>query len=144
MQVIRLARKNPKRTYIEKILEMILALRLELRYSKDEILALYASHAPFGGNVVGVETAAWRYFGRSTEQLSWAESATLAVLPNNPSMIHPGRNRSTLKTKRDALLNQLHKAKIIDGIELKLASLEPLPEKPVRLPRLHLIYWILY
>lgn len=136
MQVIRLARKNPKRTYFEKIIEMILALRLELRYSKDEILALYASHAPFGGNVVGVETAAWRYFGRSTEQLSWAESATLAVLPNSPSMIHPGRNRSTLKNKRDALLNQLHQAKIIDAIELKLASLEPLPEKPVRLPRL--------
>ncbi len=136
MQVIRLARKNPRRTYLEKIIEMILALRLELRYSKNEILALYASHAPFGGNVVGVETAAWRYFGRSTEQLSWAESATLAVLPNSPSMIHPGRNRSTLKNKRDALLTQLHKKNILDAIELKLASLEPLPEKPVRLPRL--------
>lgn len=135
MQVIRLARKNPKRTYLEKTIEMILALRLELRYSKNEILALYASHAPFGGNVVGVETAAWRYFGRSTEQLSWAESATLAVLPNSPSMIHPGRNRSTLKSKRDALLTQLHKKNILDAIELKLASLEPLPEKPVVLPR---------
>lgn len=70
MQVIRLSRKNPKRTYLEKIIEMILALRLELRYSKEEIISFYASHAPFGGNVVGVETAAWRYFGRSTEQLS--------------------------------------------------------------------------
>lgn len=136
MQVIRLARKNPQRTYFEKLTEMILALRLELRYSKKEILTLYASHAPFGGNVVGVETAAWRYFGRSTEQLSWAESATLAVLPNSPSMIHPGRNRSTLKNKRDALLMQLHKAEVLDAIELKLARLEPLPEKPVTLPRL--------
>lgn len=136
MQVIRLARKNPKRTYFEKLTEMILALRLELRFSKEEVLALYASHAPFGGNVVGVETAAWRYFGRSTEQLSWAESATLAVLPNSPAMIHPGRNRNTLKNKRNALLKQLYKAQVLDAIELKLASLEPLPEKPVALPRL--------
>lgn len=145
MQVIRLARKNPKRTYFEKIIEMILALRLELRYSKEEIFSLYASHAPFGGNVVGVETAAWRYFGRSTEQLSWAESATLAVLPNSPSMIHPGRNRSTLKTKRDALLTQLYKEKILDAFELKLASLEPLPEKPMKLPRIapHLLNTLL-
>lgn len=135
MQVIRLVRKNPKRTYIEKLTEMILALRLELRYSKEEIIALYASHAPFGGNVVGVETAAWRYFGRSTEHLSWAESATLAVLPNSPSMIHPGRNRDTLKSKRDSLLAHLHKMEIIDAIEFKLAKLEPLPVKPVTLPR---------
>lgn len=136
MQVIRLARKNRKRTYLEKIIELILVLRLELRYSKEEILALYASHAPFGGNVVGVETAAWRYFGRSTEHLSWAESATLAVLPNSPSMIHPGRNRSNLKQKRNILLEQLHKANVLDAIEYKLAKLEPLPEKPVNLPRL--------
>mgnify|MGYP001097732645 CR=1 FL=1 len=135
MQVIRLSRKNPERTYYEKLIEIILAIRLELRHSKEDILALYASHAPFGGNVVGVETAAWRYFGRSTTNLSWAESATLAVLPNNPAMIHPGRNRNVLKTKRDALLEQLHKVKIIDAIELKLAKLEPLPSKPVALPR---------
>ena len=145
MQVIRLSRKNPKRTYFEKLIEIILALRLEFSYSKKEILALYASHAPFGGNVVGVETASWRYFGRNTTRLSWAESATLAVLPNNPSMIHPGRNRLYLKIKRDALLTQLHKEKIIDKTELKLASLEPLPEKPIPLPNLapHLLETLL-
>ena len=57
MQVIRLSR-NRNRTFGEKIIEAILATRLEFRYSKDEILALYASHAPFGGNVVGLEAAA--------------------------------------------------------------------------------------
>ena len=55
MQTIRLSRKNPPRTVLEKLYEMILATRLELRCSKDEILNLYASHAPFGGNVVGLE-----------------------------------------------------------------------------------------
>ncbi len=54
MQVIRLSRRNQSRTYFEKIIELILATRLELRYSKKEVLALYASHAPFGGNVVGI------------------------------------------------------------------------------------------
>lgn len=136
MQVIRLARKNPQRTYLEKLKEMIIALRLELSYSKDEILAMYTSYAPFGGNVVGVETAAWRYFGRDIKQLSWAESAMLAVLPNSPSLIHPGRNRQTLKTKRDALLKQLYEAGYLSEIELQLSTLEPLPEKPVPLPRL--------
>ena len=70
-----------------------MATRLELGYSKREILALYAAHAPFGGNVVGLEAACWRYFGKAPEQLSWAEAATLAVLPNSPALIHPGRNR---------------------------------------------------
>ena len=101
MQLARLARGNRDRTVYEKSIEMCWALFLETTHSKKEILNLYASHAPFGGNVVGIETAAWRYFGRSASDLSWAESATLAVLPNSPALIHPGRNRKQLKTKRD-------------------------------------------
>ena len=92
MQVIRLSR-NRERTLWQKLVEAVLATRLEFRCSKDEILALYASHAPFGGNVVGLEAAAWRYFGRPAGELSWAESATLAVLPNAPASIHPGKAR---------------------------------------------------
>lgn len=91
MQVARMSRRK-ERTLWQKMLEAILATRMELRYSKDEILALYAAHAPFGGNVVGIEAAAWRYFSRSAEDLSWSEAATLAVLPNAPSAMHPGKN----------------------------------------------------
>jgi penicillin-binding protein 1C len=134
MQVIRLSRKNSDRTYLEKIIEMILALRLELKYNKEEMLALYAGHAPFGGNVVGLEAAAWRYFGRDPENLSWAETCTLAVLPNSPSLIHIDRNRSILKKKRNRLLQVLHERGIIDDVQLKLARLEPLPGKPLDLP----------
>ena len=90
MQVIRLAR-HKDRTLWEKAWEILLATRLEVAFSKDEILKLYASHAPFGGNVVGIDAAAWRYFGRSAHQLSWAENAMLAVLPNSPSLIYPGK-----------------------------------------------------
>ncbi|MBF0275505.1 MAG: transglycosylase domain-containing protein, partial [Nitrospinae bacterium] len=82
MQVIRLAKNNPERTLWEKIIEMILATRLELTTSKKEILKLYASHAPFGGNIVGLNAASWAYYRRSPGKLSWAEAATLAVLPN--------------------------------------------------------------
>ncbi|MCX7638186.1 MAG: penicillin-binding protein 1C [Cyclobacteriaceae bacterium] len=135
MQVIRLSR-NQSRTYIEKLIEIILATRLELSYSKDEILALYSAHAPFGGNVVGLEAAAWRYFGRSPEHLSWAEAATLAVLPNAPSLIHPGKNREALINKRNKLLHKLHAAGVMDEMELQLALEEPLPEKPSELPNI--------
>jgi penicillin-binding protein 1C len=96
MQTIRLARGSRRRTFPEKFVEAVLALRLELGRSKDDILSLYAANAPFGANVVGLEAAAWRWFGRSSEELSWAEAATLAVLPNSPALIHPGRNRETL------------------------------------------------
>jgi len=136
MQVIRLANNNRKRTYWVKLIEAIQTLRLELGYSKDEILGLYASHAPFGGNVVGLETAAWRYFGRSSQQLSWAETATLAVLPNSPSLIHPGRNHLLLQRKRDWLLQKLMQQGVVSNTEFKLAVLEPLPEKPLALPQL--------
>jgi penicillin-binding protein 1C len=135
MQVVRLWRQEP-RTYLEKIIELILATRLELSYSKDEILNLYASHAPFGGNVVGMEAASWRYFGRNPEQLSWAEAATLAVLPNAPSLIHPGKNRDALLKKRNNLLVRLRDSGFIDDLELQLALAEPLPEKPVELPQM--------
>lgn len=134
MQVIRLAKGNPERTVWEKLKEMVQATRLELRYTKDEILALYAAHAPFGGNVVGLEAAAWRYFGREPGQLSWAETATLAVLPNSPGLIHPGRNREVLKVKRDRLLRRLYESEKLDSLTYSLSVLEPLPQKPLALP----------
>src|SRR5437868_136044 len=68
MQVIRLSRKGKSRTIWEKVFEIIMAVRLEISYSKDEILALYASQAPFGNNVVGLDAAAWRYFGKNASQ----------------------------------------------------------------------------
>lgn len=136
MQVIRLARQNRSRDVLEKTIEMILATRLEVRYSKNEILSLYASHAPFGGNVVGIDAACWRYFGRSPENLSWAEAALLAVLPNAPAMIHPGKNRVALKRKRDRVLDVLFETGEIDALTCSLAKQEPMPGKPKSLPSL--------
>ena len=133
MQVIRLSR-NRERTIWQKLVEAVLATRLEFRCSKDEILALYASHAPFGGNVVGLEAASWRYFGRPPGELSWAESATLAVLPNAPASIHPGKAREQLLAKRNRLLERLHKRGYLDASTLETALAEPLPDAPYPLP----------
>jgi len=134
-QVIRLSRKGKGRTYFEKIIEIILATRLELRHSKAKILALYVSNAPFGGNVVGLDMASWRYFGRTANALSWAETATLAVLPNAPGLIFPGKNQDKLFKKRNRLLKKLFKNKIIDTLTYQLAIQEELPQKPYRLPQ---------
>jgi len=136
MQVIRLARKDKPRNLYQKLVEIILATRLELTRSKRAILALYASHAPFGGNVVGLDAASWRYFGKQPKLLSWAEAATLAVLPNSPALIHPGRNRAALLEKRNRLLDKLLEKKVIDTLTSQLAKEEPLPDEPHPLPRL--------
>ena len=135
MQTIRLAR-NESRTFREKLIEMIWATRLEFRASKEEILSMYISHAPFGGNVVGLDAAAWRYFGHSADDLSWAESAMLAVLPNAPAMIHLSKGRKTLRDKRNRLLKQLLEKKTIDSSTYELAISEPLPDEPHALPHI--------
>ena len=136
MQVVRLSRHGRPRTIGEKLIECLLALRLELARSKDEILALYAGYAPFGGNTVGLEAAAWRYFGRAAGTLSWAEAATLAVLPNAPALIHPGRRHDRLRERRNRLLERLHARGLLDGTALDLARAEPLPGPPRPMPRL--------
>ena len=136
MQVIRISRNEKNRNLFSKIYEMLLAFRLELGYSKDKIMNLYASHAPFGGNVVGLEAAAWRYYNRPASQLSWGETAALAVLPNAPALVFPGKNHVIYLKKRNRLLDKLYSLKIIDANTCELAKSEPLPDKPQALPQL--------
>ncbi|WP_111308930.1 penicillin-binding protein 1C [Confluentibacter sediminis] len=135
-QVIRLSRKGQSRTYFEKLKEIILATRLEFRTSKSKILSYYASNAPFGGNVVGLDAASWRYFNRNAKELSWAESATLAVLPNAPSLIYPGKNQEDLLIKRNNLLKKLLENNKIDALTYKLSIAESIPEKPYAIPQI--------
>jgi len=134
MQVIRMSRKNRPRTVSQKLIESFLAVRLELTSNKKEILRKYANNAPFGGNVVGIEAASWRYFGTAPENLTWAEAALLAVLPNAPSLIHPGKNRGLLLDKRNRLLKTLKSDGAIDELTCELAMQEPLPAAPLPLP----------
>ncbi len=142
MQVIRLSRRKP-RTLWQKIVEMFMATRLEARCSKEEILRLYAAHAPFGGNVVGIDAALWRYLGDGDAELSWAEAATLAVLQNAPASIHLAKNRDRLLTKRNRLLARLRDKGELSEEEYALAVEEPLIGCPHPMPQYapHLVEW---
>ena len=123
MQVARL--RNPRsRTFFAKFKETHTALRMEIWMSKDEIFAEYASIAPMGGNVIGVETACWRFFGHSPEQLTWAEATLLALLPNKPSALNLRKERNLLLERRNNLLRSLIKDETI----LNAALEEPLPK----------------
>ena len=135
MQVARLMHPRP-RTYFNKTLEMLQAVKIEMRYSKEEILQLYLDHAPYGGNVVGYRAAALRFFRKSPDQLTWAEAALLAVLPNAPGKISPQTNPDLLKKKRDALLSAMHGAGYFDAETLYLAKKESVPRKSHPFPML--------
>jgi len=133
--VARLGRGHTGRTYGNKLSEALLAIRIDLQLEKAEILELYAANAPFGGNVVGLEAAAWRYYARPPERLSWSECATLAVLPNAPSILYPGKGQDELRAKRDRLLARLRTIGVLDSMEWSLACQEPLPQRALPLPQ---------
>jgi penicillin-binding protein 1C len=135
MQIARMSRDG-KRTFYNKFVEAIWAFRMELRYSKEQLLTIYASHAPFGGNVVGLEAASWRYYGLPPHDLSWSQAATLAVLPNAPGLVHPGKNREILLEKRNKVLATLYDHGKIDAITYELSLDEPLIGAPKTLPSL--------
>jgi penicillin-binding protein 1C len=130
MQVARLMRPK-SRTCFNKLIEMLQAVKLELYFSKEEILSLYLDHAPYGGNIVGYQAASLRYFQKKPDRLTWAEAATLAVLPNAPGMASPTADPSRLKMKRDRLLRKLAKEGAIQPATLCLALMEPVPERSV-------------
>ncbi len=137
MQLARILDPKP-RTIPAKIVELLQALRLETRYSKRGILSLYLSHAPYGGNVIGVSAASLRYFGKEATELTWAQATTLAVLPRNPGMAYPGADDRRLRVVRDRLLSTLTDEGYIDERTLGLALEEKVPDReepfPLRVP----------
>ena len=135
MQVARLMRPK-ERTYLNKAVEVLQALKIELHYSKREILRLYLDHAPYGGNTIGYQAASLRYFQKIPEHLTWGESAMLAVLPNAPGLISPLADRERLRRKRDWLLRVLLDEKVIDDGTYRLALLEQIPNAAKPFPML--------
>ncbi len=134
MQVARISRGGQPRTYSEKMIEMLSAVKLELFSSKKKILLMYTANAPFGGNTVGLEAAAWRYGGKSSPDLTWAEAAALAIIPNSPALVNPGRNQEILRKKRNDLLRRLYERGYYDSLTLVLSLDEPLLSAPKTLP----------
>lgn len=136
MQTSRLLYNNQPRTLFQKIKEALLAIKLELQHGKTGVIACYANIAPFGGNVVGLETAMFRWYGRDLQDATWAEAAVLALLPNNPGNISLESYRDVLLHKRNLLLEKLYKNKIIDAETYELSLYETLPDKAQPMPTL--------
>lgn len=126
MQVARILDPKP-RTIPAKILEMLQSIRLELAYTKEQILRLYLDHAPYGGNVVGYRAAATRYFGKLPDALTWAECATLAVLPRSPGRVSPDLDSVALRQSRDRLLRELRDAGAMDAASCEASVAEQAP-----------------
>lgn len=129
MQVARLLEPRP-RTYRSKLVEMFRALQLEWSLSKEEILALYVNLLPYGGNVEGVKSAAWLYFGAPPGALSLSQAVILAVAPNRPGTLDLAENNPALKQARDQWLGRLLDAGLFSESEIAAALAEPVrPER---------------
>jgi len=133
MQLARILHPK-KRSYANKAIEIAQALKIEMHYSKREIIRSYLMHAPYGGNVIGYKAASIRYFGKLPDELSWAEAAMLAVLPNAPGLISPVSNRELLIDKRDRLLDKMRDKGIIDDDTCRMAKKETVPDTFHRMP----------
>ncbi len=133
MQVARLLEPRP-RTLQSKLIECFRALQLEQRYSKDEILGLYLTLAPFGGNLEGVRAASLAYFGKEPLHLSPAEAALLVAMPQAPSLLRPEVSPEAARRARDKVLERVAEAGIISALDLAEAMEAPVPERRRNLP----------
>ena len=124
MQLVRLIENRP-RTLGSKLVEAFRALQLERLLGKPQILEWYLNLAPYGGNHVGVEAASLSYFGKHAADLTLAEAALLAGLPQSPSRLRPDRYPSRAKARRDHVLARMHACGFITDQELATALAEP-------------------
>lgn len=132
-QVIRMAAPRP-RTLRTKVIEAFQALQLERRLGKREILAQYLDRAPFGGNLVGIEAAAQRYFGKGAADLSLAEAALLAGVPQAPSRLRPDRHPEAAQRRQAYVLERMEACGYITARERAAALAQPLAARPGRYP----------
>jgi len=122
-QVVKNALLTPEKTISRKIKEWILAVRLDQRLSKDNILEVYLNEVPYGGRVYGAEAAAGRYFDKSASELTVAESAYLASLPKAPTYYSPyGNNRDKLDQRKNEVLQEMRSNGFISEDELQKAQ----------------------
>lgn len=134
MQVARIIEPHP-RTLAGKVRQMFRALQLESTYSKKEILTLYLNYAPFGGPVEGVQAASFIYFGKPSNQLTHAEAALLAVLPQSPSRLRPDRHPKRAEAARNKVLRRMWAFGVWTEQQVQQAELEPVIAQRVVAPK---------
>lgn len=133
MQVARIVMPMPH-TVTGKVVQIFRALQLEAHLSKAQILDIYLNHAPFGGPIEGVEAASWAYLGKPARQLSHAEAALLAVLPQSPSSYRPDRHPEVARRARDKVLKRMQDEGLWTAAEIADARLEPVTARSLRSP----------
>ncbi|HET7501034.1 MAG TPA: penicillin-binding protein 1C [Kofleriaceae bacterium] len=148
MQLARLLEPRP-RTVPSKLIDMFRAVQLDLRLDKRQILEQYLARTPYGGNVEGIESAAWAYFGHGARHLTPLECATLLAVPQGPTRYAPRPgNTARLRARRDQILGKLVGAGVVTGIDAVAATAEaeatPPPERLRRMPReaAHAAVWM--
>ena len=139
MQVARLIEPIPRHAG-GKLKQIVRALQIERRLSKAEILTIYLERAPFGGTVEGVEAASWAYLGKPSKQLSRAEAAMLAVLPQAPSRLRPDRHPEAARAARDKVLERLRRQGQWPGAALSEAVQEPVVSRRLVPPMLAALF----
>jgi len=135
MQVARILDPHT-RTPWGKLKQMLRALQLEARLDKAQILQLYLQRAPYGGTIEGVEAASWAYLGKPAAQLSHAEAALLAVLPQSPSALRPDRHPERARAARDKVLDRMATLHVWTPAEVADARIEPVVARALQ-PPLH-------
>ncbi len=128
MQAVRLLEPRP-RTLVSKAVEALRAIQLEWHFDKSEILSIYLTLAPFGGNIEGVTAASWLYFGKSPRSLSAAEAALLVALPQSPSRTRPDRFPAAAMAARAKVLDRLAAKGVLEAEDERLAEQEPIPSE---------------
>ena len=133
MQVARILEPH-SRSFGGKLRQSLRALQLEAHLSKREILTLYLDNAPFGGTLQGVEAASWAYLGHSSKQLSHAEAALLAVLPQAPSRWRPDREAQAARAARDKVLDRMGTLQVWTPAVVKDARIESVVARTLQPP----------
>ena len=128
MQVARLLEPRSERSFMAKLRQMVRAIEIEHELSKDQILALYLSLAPYGGNLEGIRAASLAYFGKEPRRLTLAESALLVALPQSPEQRRPDRARAAAHDARDRVLDRFAAAGLVPADEVAAAKREPVPD----------------
>jgi penicillin-binding protein 1C len=136
MQVARLLEPRAERSFTAKLRQMVRAIEMERSLCKDEILSLYLSLAPYGGNLEGVRAASLSYFGKEPRRLTLGEAAMLVGLPQSPELRRPDRSPEATRRARDRVLDRLVAAGVVGMDEIERAKREPVPDRRKPMPML--------
>jgi len=145
-QVVKNTILTSKKSMVRKIHEVILAVKLEATYTKDEILELYFNNSPYGGTLYGVEAASRAFFGKSAKDVTLAEAAYLAALPQSPTRYSPyGNHREELEARKDYVLVRMEKLGMISEKEMNDAQAEDVvfaPQSANSIIAPHFVFYI--